>query len=114
MSLFHHQFVQPAGRDAFTRRSLVKCVSAGALAGGASNCRDLMSVRADELRKENRAMILLFMQGGPSQFETFDPKPGTEHGGETKAISTAVSGVQIANGWNKTAQALQHAAIIRS
>ena len=36
------------------------------------------------------AMISLFMQGGPSQFETFDPKPGTDNGGPTEAIETAI------------------------
>ena len=36
------------------------------------------------------ACILLWMPGGPSQFETFDPKPGHANGGETKAIDTAV------------------------
>ena len=40
-------------------------------------------------KKEPRACILLWMGGGPSQFETFDPKPGTPTGGPTKAISTA-------------------------
>ena len=35
------------------------------------------------------ACILLWMQGGPSQFETFSPKPGHDNGGETKAIGTS-------------------------
>lgn len=73
-----------------------------------------MSVHADELRKEGRSMILLWMQGGPSQFETFDPKPGTEHGGTTQAIPTAVSGIQIANGWEQTAKQMKDIALIRS
>jgi hypothetical protein len=39
-----------------------------------------------------KSVIFMFMQGGPSQFETFDPKPGTETGGDTKAIETDVPG----------------------
>jgi len=42
------------------------------------------------LRRAGRACILLWMQGGPSQLETFDPKPGHANGGETKAIDTVV------------------------
>jgi hypothetical protein len=38
------------------------------------------------------------MAGGPSQLETFDPKPGTEHGGSTKAIETSVPGISVAQG----------------
>ena len=59
-------------------------------------------------------MILLWMAGGPSQFETFDPKPGTENGGPTTAIDTAVPGIQIAAGWEKTAEQMQDIALIRS
>jgi hypothetical protein len=37
-------------------------------------------------------VILLFMEGGPSQLETFDPKPKHKNGGPTKAIETEVPG----------------------
>lgn len=114
MSLFHHEFVQFMGKSAVSRRSFLQHVSAGALVAGTLNFRQLMSVHAEELRKEGRSMILLWMQGGPSQFETFDPKPGTEHGGETQAIRTAASGIQIANGWEQTAKAMKDIALIRS
>ena len=100
-------------RQSVSRRRFLYGASAVA-AAGAVNFRDVMSVEADELRKQGRAKILLFMQGGPSQFETFDPKPGTENGGPTTAISTAASGIQIAEGWEKTAQQMNDIAIIRS
>ncbi len=35
------------------------------------------------------------MNGGPSQFETFDPKPGTETGGEVGAIDTTAPGLAV-------------------
>ena len=54
------------------------------------------------------------MSGGPSQFETFSPKPGHTNGGETKAISTAVSGIQIADSLPKCARVMNDIAIIRS
>jgi hypothetical protein len=60
------------------------------------------------------ACILLFMRGGPSQFETFDPKPDTETGGQTKAIKTAVSGIEIAEHWPKVAEQMKQIALIRS
>lgn len=111
MSLqFHHESVS-IHRHLVSRRAFLYGASAAA---GAIHFRDLMSLRADDLRKQGRAMILLFMQGGPSQLETFDPKPGTESGGPTKAISTAVPGIQIAEGWERTAEQMQDIAIIRS
>ncbi|MCA9016914.1 MAG: DUF1501 domain-containing protein, partial [Planctomycetaceae bacterium] len=76
MSLYHHQHVQ-THRSGFSRRSFIRNVSMGALAAGSLSFHDLMSVSAEELRKQGRSMILLWMAGGPSQFETFDPKPNT-------------------------------------
>jgi hypothetical protein len=113
MSLFHHQSIT-LGRRGVSRRSFLHYVSAGALAAGTLDFRDLMSVRAAELRKQGMSMILLWMQGGPSQFETFDPKPGTENGGPTEAIDTAVPGIRIAAAWPQTAKITGDIALIRS
>jgi hypothetical protein len=101
-------------RRGVSRRSFLHTLSAGAVAAGAVNFRDLMALQADELRKDGRAMILLWMEGGPSQLETFDPKPGTENGGPTEAIDTAVSGIRIAKGWEETAKVMKDVALIRS
>ena len=113
MSLFHHLDIASTRRG-YSRRSFLHYVSAGAVAAGTLDFRDLMSVQAGELRKQGMSLILLWMQGGPSQFETFDPKPGTEIGGPTEAIETAVSGIRIAKGWEQTAQQMHDIALIRS
>jgi hypothetical protein len=113
MSVFHHQSVT-LGRHGIGRRNFLHSVSAGALAAGTLDFRDLMSVQAAELRKRGMSLILLWMQGGPSQFETFDPKPGTEHGGPTTAIETAVPGIRIAHTWPETAKVMGEIALIRS
>ena len=114
MNIFQHEFVQFIGKSTVSRRSFLQYVSAGAVAAGTLNFRQLMSVQAEELRKQGRSMILLWMQGGPSQLETFDPKPGTENGGSTKAISTAVSGIEVASGFEQTAKVMKDVALIRS
>ena len=54
------------------------------------------------------------MQGGPSQLETFDPHSGTKIGGETKAIETSVSGLQIASTLPRTAEIMHRATLVRS
>ena len=61
-----------------------------------------------------RSCILLWMSGGPSQMETFDPHPGHENGGPTKAIETSVSGIRIAEHLPRVAQRMQDLALIRS
>ena len=57
---------------------------------------------------------LLWMQGGPSQFETFSPKPDHQNGGETKAIPTSVNGIHIAENFPHCAKVMDDLAIIRS
>ena len=101
------------------RRHFVQTIALGTagLAGSATipiSFTDWMAVHAADLRKRQMACILLWMAGGPSQLETFDPKPGTEHGGETKAITTAVPGISIAEGWGHTAKVMNEIALVRS
>ena len=64
--------------------------------------------------KPKRKCILLWMSGGPSQMETFDPKEGHENGGPTKAIETSVPGIRIAENLPKVASQMDHLAAIRS
>jgi uncharacterized protein DUF1501 len=58
--------------------------------------------------------IVLYLQGGPSHLDTFDPKPGTPNGGEFKAIDTAVSGIQVSEHFPLLAKEMKDVAIIRS
>lgn len=113
MTVVHHQHVR-IRRGNVTRRGFLHAVTAGAFAAGSLGFRDLISLKAEELRRDNRAMILLWMGGGPSQLETFDPKPGTSNGGPTRALSTAADGIQIAEGWNRVAKVMKEVAVIRS
>lgn len=61
-----------------------------------------------------RSCIVLWMSGGPSQLDTFDPKPGHENGGPVKAISTSVPGIEISEYLPKLALRADDLAIIRS
>ncbi len=76
--------------------------------------RDLLIAQAAELRRHGKSMILLWMDGGPSPFETFNPKLGSKNQGPAKAISTKLPGIQFAEFWPKTAQVLDKIALIRS
>lgn len=67
-----------------------------------------------ELRKGHKRCILLWLAGGSSQLETWDPKPGAATGGPFRAIQTSVPGVQISELMPKMAQRLHYTSIIRS
>jgi uncharacterized protein (DUF1501 family) len=110
-SLMH---VQTNHDGVINRRSFLRGVAAGAAGLSVLGWKDAVTLHAEELRKRGMACILLFMRGGPSQLETFDPKPGASTGGPTQAISTAVNGIQIAEGWEKVASEMKDIALIRS
>lgn len=112
--LSFHEHVSFSARG-FNRREFLHTVAASAAAAGTLNLRDFMSLQAAELKRQGKSLILLWMNGGPSQFETFDPKPeNAELTGETKAINTSVPGIQIANGWDNVAKVMNDVALIRS
>jgi hypothetical protein len=98
--------------DGFVSRRTFFQLGGAALAG--SGLLGQSSLHAGELKKQGRSCILVWLAGGPSQLETWDPKPGTPNGGQTKAISTAVSGVQLAEYWPRVAKSLDRWAVIRS
>lgn len=65
--------------------------------------------------KRPKACILLWMAGGPSHIDTFDPKPeaSADVRGEFEAIETSVSGIRISEHFPRFAKLMQHAAILR-
>jgi hypothetical protein len=72
---------------------------------------------ADETANDpqrRKSCILLWMNGGPSQTDTFDLKPGHANGGPFKDIETSVSGIKISEHLPKIAKFMDHMAIIRS
>lgn len=72
---------------------------------------------SDEVKKgPARSVIEIWVWGGPSQFETFDPKPdaGRDYNGDFKAIPTNVEGMFLSEFMPKMAQQADKFSIIRS
>lgn len=61
-----------------------------------------------------KSVILLWMQGGPSQLETFDPKPGTEHGGPGKALATKTPGLFLGEALPRLAELSEKFSVVRT
>ncbi|NBV35219.1 MAG: DUF1501 domain-containing protein, partial [Proteobacteria bacterium] len=80
------------------RRLFLKGLTGGALAS-VSSFTGLFEnpVFAAETKKAQKHCILLWLCGAPSQFETWDPKPGRPTGGPFGSISTAIPGVHFSS-----------------
>lgn len=75
-----------------------------------------MSARAASRRREERpkSLITLWMNGGMSQLETWDPHPGTPTGGEVKDISTSAKDMRISEMLPQLAEQMHLCTVIRS
>ncbi len=73
-----------------------------------------LAARAEATRAPAKSVIFLWLDGGPSQLETFDPHPDRPISGETKAIKTAAKGVAIASSYGRLAEEMGSVALVRS
>src|SRR5262249_39381292 len=64
--------------------------------------------------RRQRSCILLWMNGGPSQMDTFDLKPGHANGGPFQEITTKVPGIRFSEHLPKLAMHMDEMALIRS
>ncbi|MEN1680218.1 MAG: DUF1501 domain-containing protein [Planctomycetota bacterium] len=113
--MLQHQInVTTDRRRVTSRRDFLRNVGAACAAGGVMSWTERVSLASADLKRRGKACILLWMSGGPSQFETFSPKPGHANGGETRAISTSVPGIQIADRLPEIAKVMDDIAVIRS
>jgi hypothetical protein len=91
------------------RRDFLKVSAAGLLSGGCVPWFEALAW-AGVKRPRGKSCILLWMDGGPSQQHTFDPKPG----GEFKSIQTSAPGIHIAEPFPRLAQCMDDLVILRS
>jgi hypothetical protein len=69
---------------------------------------------AEETQRKGKKCILLWLCGAPSQFETWDPKPGTPTSGPFGAINTCLPGIKISQLMPQCATIMDKLAVIRS
>ncbi|HVK18777.1 MAG TPA: DUF1501 domain-containing protein [Fimbriiglobus sp.] len=90
-----------------TRRSFLGAAAALGAAGFAGRAA------AGQLAKAQKRVLVVFLHGGVSQLETWDPKPGTDTGGPFAAIPTSVPGVHICELLPETAKRMHRLALVR-
>jgi Protein of unknown function (DUF1501) len=101
----------------WSRRSFLRAGAVSALGLGLADLfRSGSAARGAEAGGKARSCILLYMTGGPSQHETFDPKPDAPEGtrGEFKPIATSVPGIQICEHLPRLAALAHRYTIFRS
>jgi uncharacterized protein (DUF1501 family) len=74
----------------------------------------LLAQTAERSRRPAQSIIMLWLGGGPSQLETFDPHPDTRIAAGSKAIDTKTRGVRLAEGFEQLAGLMDSVTLIRS
>ncbi len=97
-----------------TRRDFLRVGSVG-LGSLGLRLTDLGVLARDE-RQAGRSVILLLLVGGPSQLETWDPKPDApaEVRGPFQSIATCCPGVRICEHLPRMATRMDRLAVVRS
>lgn len=86
---------------------------AGASAGMLGFAGMMAPANAQALRRQDKRVLVIFLSGGVSQLETWDPKPGADTGGPFRQIPTSVPGLHISELLPQTATKMHHLAVIR-
>lgn len=74
----------------------------------------LLASQAEQSKEPARSIILVWLSGGPSQLETFDPKPGAAIAAGSKSRATAIKRVQLAEGFEQLSDLMGEVSLVRS
>jgi hypothetical protein len=111
----HHDSLLRRGDD-LSRRSFLEWfarMSCGVTLGGVA--LESAAAAAQPARVPRaKHVIALYLRGGLSHVDTFDPKPGRAEMGGVKPIATSADGVQVGDWFPRLASQMHHVALVRS
>src|SRR3954469_17159501 len=108
----HCHYACGSSEHTLSRRSFLAGVTAGA-AGALGFSTLVQPAAAKALSKGQKRVLVVWLSGGVSQLETWDPKPGTDTGGPFQTIPTSVPGIHICELLPHTAKFAHKMAFIR-
>jgi hypothetical protein len=99
--------------DGIARRDFLHL---GLLTAFGLSLSDALRLRGDVVTRRAKSCILVWLDGGPSHLDTFDPKPDapSEVRSQFRSIGTSVDGIEICEHLPLTAKAMRDVALIRS
>src|SRR4051812_25622838 len=106
----HCEYACRTADHALSRRAFLGAAAAGVtgVLGGFTS-----AASARDLARAGKRVFTVFLSGGVSQLETWDPKPNTDTGGPFRAIPTSVPGVHISELLPHTAKQMHRMALVR-
>ncbi len=103
---------KPWEHEISRRRVLGAMAGAGIGLGGLGGL--VQPAVAEELKKNDKQLLLIWLDGGMSQLESWDPKPNSQFGGPYRSIPTSLPGVHISELMPRLAKQMHRLAVVRS
>jgi uncharacterized protein (DUF1501 family) len=98
-----------------SRRAFLRLACGGVAGFCGSSWLSAVAAHAAATGRKYKSCILLFMRGGPTHIDTFDPKPDApaDYRSRWNPIATSAPGIQVSELFPNLARQMQHAALIR-
>ena len=107
-----HNFACNSNVHEVSRRQMLGTLAGGGATLGLSSL--LQPAIAEEVKKQGKQVLFVWLDGGISQLESWDPKPQTEFGGPFRTIPTSVPGIHFSELVPETAKRMDKLTVIRS
>ena len=110
-----HNHACGSDRHGITRREILRSALGAAglsLAKVENGLEELLL--AGEVRKRKKQVLFVWLDGAMSQFESWDPKPGTQYGGPFRSIASSLPGVQLSELMPQMAKRMHRFSLVRS
>ena len=114
MSDHHKDDYSCHSSEHFQRRSFLKLGGAAGISLLSPVASALARIHDDRPIATAKSLIVLWLEGAPSQLETFDPHPGTEIAAGSKARKTKARDVLIGDGFEQVAEQMDSISLIRA
>jgi uncharacterized protein (DUF1501 family) len=101
-------------QEQLSRRDALKLAAAGVIGYSMSGWLEAVAQQNAANPQRRRSCILLWMNGGPSQMDTFDLKPGHVNGGPYRSIQTNVPGIRISEHLPRLARHMDKMSLVRA
>ncbi|MEM7012247.1 MAG: DUF1501 domain-containing protein, partial [Verrucomicrobiota bacterium] len=99
----------------FSRRQILGSFGAAAAGAGVNGLGGILQPAvANEIAKNNKQVLFVWLDGGMSQYESWDPKPNTRFGGPFRTIPTSVPGYHVSELMPRSAKLAHLMTVVRN
>lgn len=115
MNQFEHSQDPSCGHSShWNRRTLLKMAGLSGLSWLTPMATQLARAEESNRRAKAKSLIVLWLEGAPSQLETFDPHPDTDIAAGSKARKTNAKGILLGDGLERTAEQMDSISLVRA